>query len=153
MVRTTAELLDKRVHEPQQILGVNCNRTQPVAVRVDELVYSVKSHLAIKLLGDDVESLKKKADETANVVRETSGAEDVSAVQIAEQTYPKAYFDCTAIARYGLNVAGVRQVIEIAIGGKVASEIFDGNRRIAVVVRFSVNLRNNIARIERALVA
>jgi cobalt-zinc-cadmium resistance protein CzcA len=140
------------VHELQQIPGVNYNMTQPIAMRVDELVSGVKSDLAIKLFGDDLVVLKKKAEAIANVVREISGAEDVSVEQIAGQTYLNIYIDRAAIARLGLNVNDVQQVIEIAIGGKVASEIFEGNKRFAVVVRYPENKRNDIAPIERSLV-
>ncbi len=150
--KTKEELVDKMVEELQQIPGVNYNMTQPIAMRVDELVSGVKSDLAIKLFGDDLALLKKKADEIANVLREISGAEDVSVEQIAGQTYLNIYVDRAAIARYGLNVADVQQVIEIAIGGKVASEIFEGNKRFAVVVRYPENKRNDIAPIERSLV-
>ncbi|RIK80647.1 CusA/CzcA family heavy metal efflux RND transporter [candidate division KSB1 bacterium] len=149
---TKEELVDKMVHELQQIPGVNYNMTQPIAMRVDELVSGVKSDLAIKLFGDDLSLLKQKADAIANVVREISGAEDVSVEQIAGQTYLNIYVDRAAIARYGLNVADVQGVIEIAIGGKVASEIFEGNKRFAVVVRYPENKRNDIAPIERSLV-
>ncbi|NUM68558.1 efflux RND transporter permease subunit [candidate division KSB1 bacterium] len=150
--KTKEELVDKMVHELQQIPGVNYNMTQPIAMRVDELVSGVKSDLAIKLFGDDLNVLKKKADAIANVVREISGAEDVSVEQIAGQTYLNIYIDRAAIARYGLNVNEVQAVIEIAIGGKVASEIFEGNKRFAVVVRYPENKRDDIAPIERSLV-
>jgi cobalt-zinc-cadmium resistance protein CzcA len=150
--KTKEELVEKMVHKLQQIPGVNYNMTQPIAMRVDELVSGVKSDLAIKLFGDDLGALKKKADEIANIVREISGAEDVSVEQIAGQTYLNIYIDRTAIARYGLNVADVQDVIEIAIGGKVASEIFAGNKRFAVVVRYPENKRDDIAPIERSLV-
>ena len=149
---TKEELVEKMVEELKQIPGVNYNMTQPIAMRVDELVSGVKSDLAIKLFGDDLAVLKQKADAIAGVVREMSGAEDVSVEQIAGQTYLNIYVDRNAIARYGLNVADVQQVIEIAIGGKVASEIFEGNKRFAVVVRYPEDKRNDIALIERALV-
>jgi cobalt-zinc-cadmium resistance protein CzcA len=149
---TKDELVEKMVEELRQIPGVNYNMTQPIAMRVDELVSGVKSDLAIKLFGDELDALKKKADEIANVVREISGAEDVSVEQIAGQTYLNIYVDRSAIARYGLNVSDVQQVIEIAIGGKVASEIFEGNKRFAVVVRYPENKRNDIAPIECSLV-
>jgi cobalt-zinc-cadmium resistance protein CzcA len=149
---TKEELVDKMVHELQQIPGVNYNMTQPIAMRVDELISGVKSDLAIKLFGDDLSVLKQKADAIANVVREISGAEDVSTEQIAGQTYLNIYVDRAAIARLGLNVSDVQQVIEIAIGGKVASEVFEGNKRFAVVVRYPESKRNDIAPIERSLV-
>ncbi len=149
---TKEELVDKMVHELQQIPGVNYNMTQPIAMRVDELVSGVKSDLAIKLFGEDLAILKKKAEEIAAVVQKISGAEDLAVEQIAGQTYLNVYIDREAIARHGLNVAEVQQVIEIAIGGKVASEILEGSRRFAVVVRYPENQRSDISAIERSLV-
>ncbi|OGF97751.1 MAG: hypothetical protein A2Z06_01725 [Candidatus Glassbacteria bacterium RBG_16_58_8] len=150
--RTKEDLVEKMVEELRQIPGVNYNFTQPIAMRVDELVAGVKSDLAIKLFGDDLDLLEHKAEEIASIVREISGAEDVSVEQIAGQTYLNVYIDRAEIGRYGLNVADVQQIIEIAIGGKVASEILEGNKRFDVVVRYPEDRRSDIDAIGRSLV-
>ncbi len=151
-VKTKAELVEKMVEELEHIPGVNFNITQPIAMRVDELVSGVKSDLAVKLFGDDLAILKQKADEIASVLNEVPGSADVSTEQISGQPYLNIYFDRDAIARYGLNISDVQEVVEIAIGGKEASEIFEGQARYDVVVRYPENKRSDIQSIENSLV-
>lgn len=149
---TKEELVEKMVEELQHVSGVNFNITQPIAMRVDELVSGVKSDIAIKIFGDDLAVLKQKADEIAAVVRKVQGAADVTTEQISGQPYLNIYFDRDAIARYGLNISDVQQVVEIAIGGKAATEIFEGQARFDVVVRYPENKRSDIQSIENSLV-
>lgn len=151
-VKTKEELVEKMVEELEHVPGVNFNITQPIAMRVDELVSGVKSDVAIKIFGDDLAVLKQKADEIAEVVRKVKGAADVSTEQISGQPYLNIYFDRDAIARHGLNISDVQQVVEIAIGGKEASEIFEGQARFDVVVRYPENKRSDIQAIENSLV-
>ncbi len=150
---TKEELVEKMSDELKHIPGVNYNITQPIAMRVDELVSGVKSDIAIKLFGTDLNMLKEKADRIAEVVRTVHGAEDVSIEQISGQTYLNIYVDRDAIARYGLNVEDVQRVIEIAIGGKTATEMFEGQARFAVLVRYPENNRGDIQSIENTLVS
>ncbi|MBI5214159.1 MAG: efflux RND transporter permease subunit [Ignavibacteriae bacterium] len=150
---TKEELVEKMVEELKHIPGVNYNITQPIAMRVDELVSGVKSDIAIKLFGTDLNMLKEKADRIADVVRTVNGAVDVSIEQTSGQTYLNIYVDRDAIARYGLNVADVQRVIEIAIGGKTATEMFEGQARFAVLVRYPENNRGDIQSIENTLVS
>ncbi len=149
---TKEELIEKMAQALEQLPGQQFQFTQPIADRVDELVAGVKSDVAIKLFGDDLKLLKGKAEQIAEAIQLVRGAADVFVEQTAGQTYLNIYVERDAIARYGLNVSDVQQVIEIAIGGKVASEIFEGNKRFAVVVRYPENKRNDIAPIERSLV-
>lgn len=150
---TKEELVEKMVEELKHIPGINYNITQPIAMRVDELVSGVKSDVAIKLFGDDLKILKEKADEIAEVVRNISGASDVSTEQISGQTYLNIYIDRAAIARYGLNVDDVQRIVEIAIGGKVATEVIEGQARFGVLVRYPENNRGDIQGIENTLVS
>lgn len=147
------ELVDKMVAELKHVPGVNYNITQPIAMRVDELVSGVKSDVAIKLFGDDLKILKDNADRIADVVRSVPGASDVSTEQISGQTYLNIYIDRSAIARYGLNVADVQRIVEIAIGGKVATEVIEGQSRFNVLVRYPEGSRSDIQGIENTLVS
>lgn len=150
--KTKQELVDKIVEELEHIPGVSYNITQPIKMRVDELVAGVKSDIAIKLFGDDLKILKQKADEIADVVNTVRGAADVRPEQISGQTYLNIHIDRNAIARYGLNVADVQRIIEIAIGGKVATEVFEGQIRFGVLVRYPESKRGDIQAIENTLV-
>jgi len=138
------------IEELEHIPGVNYNVTQPIAMRVDELVSGVKSDIAVKVFGEDMEVLQAKASEISSVIQDISGAEDVSVEQVSGQTYLNAYIDRQAISRYGLNVADVQRVIEIALGGKVATEIYEGQRRFEVLVRYRENRRGDLYEIANA---
>jgi cobalt-zinc-cadmium resistance protein CzcA len=149
---TKDELVEKMVDELQHIPGVNFNITQPIAMRVDELVSGVKSDIAIKLFGDDLDVLKQKADVIAEVVGGISGAADVSTELVSGQTYLNIYIDRAAIARYGLNVSDVQDVIGIAIGGRAAAEVLEGQARFDVLVRYEESERSDIQAIGNTLV-
>ncbi len=149
---TKEELIEKMVEELEHVPGVNYNITQPIAMRVDELVSGVKSDVAVKIFGEDMEVLKHSANEIAEIIRSVPGAEDVSVEQISGQTYLNLYIDRDAIARYGLNVSDVQLVIEVAIGGKVATEVFDGEKRFNVLVRYPEDKRGDIEAIGNSLV-
>jgi cobalt-zinc-cadmium resistance protein CzcA len=150
---TKEELVEKMVQELKHVPGVNYNITQPIAMRVDELVSGVKSDIAIKLFGDDLTLLKKKADRIAEIVRTVPSASDVTTEQLSGQTYLNIYIDRSALARYGLNVADVQRVIEIAIGGRIAGEVIEGQARYEVLVRYPERIRGNIQGIQNILVS
>ena len=150
---TKEELIEKMVEELEHVPGVNYNITQPIAMRVDELVSGVKSDVAIKLFGDDLDVLKDQGDRIAAIVREISGASDVAVEQVAGQTYMNIYIDRMAIARFGLNVSDVQRLIEIAIGGKIATEVIEGQARYGVLVRYPEAVRSDIQGISNTLVS
>jgi cobalt-zinc-cadmium resistance protein CzcA len=151
--RTKEELVEKMVAELKHVPGINYNITQPIAMRVDELVSGVKSDIAVKLFGDDLNLLEEKAEEIAEIIRGIPGASDVSTEQVAGQTYLNIHIDRGAIARYGLNVVDVQRVIEIAIGGKIATEVVEGDARYGVLVRYPGDVRGDLAGIENTLVS
>ena len=102
--------------------------SQPIALRVDELVSGVKSAIGIKIFGDDLDVLKKKAEEVARVPRKVRGAADVNVEKVSGLAYLETDIDRDRIARYGINVADVHDIIETAIGGKEASHVFEGQK-------------------------
>ncbi len=124
------------------IPGVLTNFTQPIQMSIDELLEGVRAELAIKLFGDDLEELKAKADEISLAVQRVGGAADVQADQISGTPQLRINVDRQAIARYGVNVADVQRVIEAAIGGVTAGEVFEGIRRFDIYVRFSEAARS-----------
>lgn len=150
---TKQELVNEIVEELEHVPGVAYNITQPIKMRVDELVAGVKSDIAIKLFGADLKILKQKADEIVEAVNTVQGAADVRAEQISGQTYLNIHIDRNAIARYGLNVSDVQRIIEIAIGGKVATEVFEGQIRFGVLLRYPESRRGDIQAIENTLVS
>jgi cobalt-zinc-cadmium resistance protein CzcA len=127
--------------------GVQIVMAQPISDRVDEMVTGVRSDVAIKLFGDDMEMLKLKADAIAKVATSIKGAQDLRVERITGQQYLSINIDRQAIARHGLNVADINDVIETAIGGKTTTEIFEGERRFSAVVRLPESFRNSLGEI------
>ena len=129
------------------IPGVQLVMAQPISDRVDEMVTGVRSDVAIKLFGDDLDVLRDKANEIARVAGAVRGVRDMRVERVGGQQYLTVAIDRQAIARQGLNVADVQDVIETAIGGKVATEIYEGERRFQAVVRLPERLRDSVAEI------
>ncbi|MBI5861341.1 MAG: efflux RND transporter permease subunit [Rhodocyclales bacterium] len=131
--------------------GVQVVMAQPISDRVDEMVTGVRSDVAIKVFGDDLDQLKKKAEEIARVAQTIKGAQDLRVERVTGQQYLQIEIDRQAIARFGLNVADVQDVIEIAIGGKAATEIYEGERRFSGVVRLPERFRNDVEAVRNLL--
>jgi cobalt-zinc-cadmium resistance protein CzcA len=146
-------LIDKmRQRLEASLPGVGFNFTQPIALRVDELISGVKSQVAVKIFGEDLGILKTKAEEIAKILSGTKGTADLRVEQVSGQPYLHIDFDRPALARYGINIADVQEIIETAIGGSKATELFEGDKRFAVQIRFPQEKRNNIEAIGNLLV-
>jgi cobalt-zinc-cadmium resistance protein CzcA len=133
--------------------GVQIVMAQPISDRVDEMVTGVRSDIAVKVFGDDLDTLKKKAEEIAKVAQSIQGAQDMRVERISGQQYLIIEIDRQAIARLGLNAADVHDVIETAIGGKVATDVYEGERRFSATVRLPVEFRNDVEAIRHILVS
>ncbi|MEW6692697.1 MAG: CusA/CzcA family heavy metal efflux RND transporter [Pseudomonadota bacterium] len=124
--------------------GVQVVMAQPISDRVDEMVTGVRSDVAVKVFGDDLEVLKAKADEIARVANGVAGARDIRVERITGQQYLNIDIDRQALARHGLNVAEVNDMIETAIGGRIATDVYEGERRFGVLLRYPEMYRDNI---------
>ncbi|TAK07794.1 MAG: efflux RND transporter permease subunit, partial [Candidatus Manganitrophaceae bacterium] len=151
--RTKEALVEKIRAELEKIPGVAYNMSQPIALRVDELISGVKSQIAIKLFGDDLALLKEKADEIARLLSGIRGAADLRVEQTAGQPYITIEIDRRKIARYGINVADIQEIIETAIGGQEATELFEGERRFGLSLRLPEEKRNSLEAMRRILVS
>ncbi len=132
--------------------GVLLNLTQPIEMTVDELLEGVRAELAIKIFGDDLETLKQKADEVAKVIRQVRGAVDVQPDQVSGTPQLRITVNREAISRYGINVADVQEVITAAVGGEVAGQILEGIKRFDILVRFAPEYRSTKEAIGRILI-
>ena len=119
-----------------ELPGVASSFSQPIALRVDELVSGVKSAIGIKIFGDDLDVLKQKGDAVARVLGTVRGAADVNVEKVSGLAYLQIEIDRDKIARYGINVADIQDVIETAIGGKEASKVYEGLKVFGLAVRF-----------------
>lgn len=147
--RSKEALVDAMKEALAAIPGVRLSFSQPIALRVNELISGVKSDLALKLFGPDLEVLKPQADQLAAVLGGVPGAEDVKVEQISGAAQVQIVIDRQAIARYRINVADINDLIETAVGGKVATTVIEGQMRFAVLVRFPEKARNDLAALAR----
>ena len=124
--------------------GVQVVMNQPIAQRVDEMVTGVRSQLAIKVFGEDLEELRRLSEELSRIVKAVAGATDIRIEKLSGQQTLTIDIDRQAIARYGINVADVNELIETAYGGQEVGQLYEGQRRFGIVVRYPQEHRNTI---------
>lgn len=124
---------------------------QPISDRVDEMVTGVRSDVAVKIFGEDLDRLLEKAHEIARVAETVTGARDIRVDRVSGQQYLSINIDRQAIARYGLNVSDINDVIEVAIAGKEATDVYEGERRFSAAVRLPENFRGNVQEIKQIM--
>ena len=145
--QSKAEIEEQVRRRLAQVPGIAFGLSQPIAMRVDELVSGVRSQVAVKLFGDDLETLRVKADEISRVLRQVPGISDLRVEQVSGLYYLKIDIDRARIARHGINVAEITEVIEAVGGGIAAGEVFEGQWRFPIMVRFPDDRRADVATI------
>lgn len=143
--RSKEELIDAMAAKLSGMPGVTFNFTQPMAMRLDEVVSGVKADVAVKVFGPDAAVLERLGTKISEVLARVRGAADLQIEVLSGAAQMQIDIDRDQMARYGLNVADVREVVETAVGGTVATEILDGVRRFGVAVRFPDDLRKDTA--------
>jgi cobalt-zinc-cadmium resistance protein CzcA len=147
-------LIEKEIRQTvAELPGITANLTQPIEMTVDELLEGVRAELAVKLFGDDLGQLKSKADEIAAVIKKVTGAADVQVDQVSGTPQLVITPDRLAIARYGLNLVDVQEIISGAIGGVTAGQVFEGIRRFDILVRYQKQDRDSIEAIRNLLIS
>jgi cobalt-zinc-cadmium resistance protein CzcA len=136
----------------EKVPGMSFSFSQPIALRVDELVSGVKSQVAVKIFGEDMEVLKTRGEEISRILEDIRGAEDVMVEKVTGLGYLDVDIDRAAIARYGIPIADIQDTLEVAVGGKKVSELFEGERRFAVAVRYPASGFNSPEKIGEILV-
>jgi cobalt-zinc-cadmium resistance protein CzcA len=117
-------------------------------MRVDELVSGVRSQVAVKLFGDDLDILRVKAEEIARLLRQVKGISDLRVEQVSGLYYLKIDVDRSKVARHGINVANITEVIEAVGAGIRAGDVYEGQRRFPILVRFPDDRRGDIESIK-----
>lgn len=143
--RTKAQLIDAMAAALATMPGVSYNFTQPMAMRLDEVVSGVKADVAVKIFGPDAAVLERLAEQVRGVLATVRGAADLQVEVLSGAVQLEIDVDREQIARYGLHVADVREIVETAVGGTVTTEILDGVRRFAVAVRYPPEYRTDAA--------
>jgi cobalt-zinc-cadmium resistance protein CzcA len=128
--------------------GIELAISQPIAARVDEMVSGVRSQVAVKIFGEDLVTLQKLGSQIGQTLIKMKGSNDLRIEQASGQNYLNIKIDRDAIARYGINVSDINEVIETAVGGKQASTVYEGERRFPLVLRYPSIYRDKIDAIE-----
>jgi len=136
----------------ENLPGIKFNFTQPIIDMVTEAVTGSSADLAVIFTGPDLSVLRALAAKALNLVQNIHGAADSSIEQDADQAQLRIEIDRQEVARYGLNIADVQQVIELAIGGQAVSTMFEGDRRFEITVRYISEARSDLSSIRNLLV-
>jgi cobalt-zinc-cadmium resistance protein CzcA len=148
----TQEAVEDEVRKiVNRVPGVNVVMAQPISDRVDEMVTGVRADVAVKIFGDDLDQLIAKAGEVARIANTVRGVSDIKVDRVSGQNNLNATINRETIARHGLNVSDVNDVVEAAVAGSVATEIYEGERRFQAVVRYPEELRDSVSDIRRIL--
>ncbi len=150
--RTREGLFEKMRHSLEDIPGLAFSFSQPIQCRIDELVAGTRAQLILKLFGDDIEVLNSKTSEIARVLTGIPGGVDMVVEKVSGQPYINLRVDREKIARSGMNVGDVLALIEIAIGRKAATQVYEGNRTFDLTVRFAEEQRDSVEKMGNILV-
>jgi len=142
-----AVLLGEIEQTARALPGNNYEFTQPVQMRMNELLSGVRADVAIKVNGDDLQILQQLAERVAAIAAKVPGAADVRAEETTGLPMLVVTPDRPALARYGLNPEHVQTAVSTAIGGTVAGQLLEGDRRFDIVVRLPEHLRQNLSRL------
>jgi cobalt-zinc-cadmium resistance protein CzcA len=132
-----------------KVPGNNYEFSQPIQLRFNELISGVRSDVAVKIFGDDMDVLNKTAEEVSSMLQKIPGASEVKVEQTTGLPMLTVNIDRQKSARYGLNVADIQDAVATAIGGREAGTLFEGDRRFDIVVRLPESLRNDLESMKR----
>ena len=141
--KSKAELVSELEEAAQRVPGNNYEFTQPIQMRFNELISGVRSDVAVKVYGDDLATLLAVGEQIETTLKAVPGAADVKMEQATGLPVLTVHPRRDRLARHGLDVAAVQDVVTVAIGGKTVGQVFEGDRRFDLVVRLPEGLRND----------
>ncbi|WP_298184302.1 CusA/CzcA family heavy metal efflux RND transporter [uncultured Pseudomonas sp.] len=147
--RSKADLVAAIQEAVEQVPGNNYEFTQPIQMRFNELISGVRSDVAVKVFGDDMDVMNETAEQIAEVLEGIPGAADVKVEQTTGLPMLSVQIDREKAARYGLNVSEIQDAISTAIGGREAGALFEGDRRFDIQVRLADEWRNDVDKIQQ----
>lgn len=147
--RSKADLVAAMQEAVEQVSGNNYEFTQPIQMRFNELISGVRSDVAVKVFGDDMDVMNETAEQIAEVLEGIRGAADVKVEQTTGLPMLSVQIDREKAARYGLNVSEIQDSISTAIGGREAGALFEGDRRFDILVRLADEWRNDVDKIQQ----
>ncbi|MBN2725431.1 MAG: efflux RND transporter permease subunit [Deltaproteobacteria bacterium] len=150
--KSVEELQDKIRKKLEQFPGLNFGFTQPIDMRVSEMLTGVKAALGVKLFGDDMAILEARAIKIEEIIKSIPGATDVIRTPLGGQKYLKIDMNRKAMDCQGISVSAINDIIARAVGGSEISEVIEGSRKFPITVRFPERYRDSINSIENILV-
>lgn len=149
---TTKSELDQAVRKRlEKVPGATFLLSQPIQQRVDELLSGVRSEATVKVLGDDLNVLRKTGEQIRTIMSDIRGVADVRIEQLFGQVYLAIDIDRGKIARYGVNVAQIQEIISTAIGMEAATQVYEGEKRFDLTLRYPESDRNSVETIRNIL--
>lgn len=149
---STKSKLDEAVRKRlENVAGAKFLLSQPIQQRVDELVSGVRSEATVKILGDDLHTLRTTAEKVQAIMRSIKGVGDIRLEQLFGQTYLTIDIDRDKIARHGINVAHIHEIITTAIGQEPATRVYEGQKRFDLTFRYPEPFRNSVETISNIL--
>ncbi|MCS6820887.1 MAG: CusA/CzcA family heavy metal efflux RND transporter [Microscillaceae bacterium] len=146
------ELIQEMKNKLEVFQGINFNFSQPIMDNVEEAVSGVKGSMAVKIFGDDFHKLERLGEQVYAILKKVRGIEDLGVIRLLGQPELRIELNQEKMAYYGVTTADCQAVIEMAIGGKSASKLYEGERKFDIRVRYQEEFRNSEAQIGKLLV-
>lgn len=138
------ELANKMRAALSVLIGVNFEFQQPIEMRFNELMTGVKSDIALKIYGENLDVLFQKANECANIIKKIKGVADIKVEQIVGLPQILVKYNRQKIAQYGLNITEINQTLQTAFAGQAAGSVYEGEKRFDLAVRFDIDFRKDL---------
>tara|TARA_B100001765_G_scaffold100400_1_gene61763 strand:- start:15574 stop:18072 length:2499 start_codon:yes stop_codon:yes gene_type:complete len=146
------ELAERFKEALSVIPGMQIEFTQPIEMRFNELITGVRADIAIKIFGEDLDVLNKKGNEIRDLIQDVEGAADISVEKITGLPQMSVKYNRAKIARYGLNISDLNDLVKMGFSGQSVGNIFEGEKRFDLVVRLAENQRQNIDNLQNLYV-
>ena len=150
--KTKDELIEKMKEKLETLPGLNYSFSQPVALRFNELLTGIREDVAVKLYGEDLDTLNVLGEKITSIVSHIPGAEDVSLERTAGLPQITVTYDREMVGRYGLDIEKLNQYVSAAFAGQKAGVVFEGERRFDMVIRLDASERTSISDLENLVV-
>jgi heavy metal efflux system protein len=136
--RSKEQVVEAMRHELEKRPGVEYNFSQPIKDRVEESISGIRGQIVVKIYGEDLSLMHEKLEDVRRILAQTRGSRDVEIYRAGTAQHVVADIDREAIARYGLQVQDVEDVVEAGFGGHVATDVWEGERRVPVRIKLPV---------------
>ncbi len=150
--KTKDELANKFKEALAVIPEMEVEFTQPIEMRFNELITGVRADVAIKIFGEDLEVLSKIADNVKNKIKNIEGAADISVEKVEGLPQMVVNYNRSKIARYGINISDVNEIIAMGFAGKVLGSVFEGEKRFDLAIRLDKNNRKDITNLQNLFI-